>query len=69
VLESNNSFNTASFIFNQDTPRNDLVIDHLTTIDDIETRSGLDFFREMDDIDEATLQSDTHQQWATQYFN
>jgi len=69
VVESDNSFNTASFIFNQDTPRNELVIDHLTTLDDIETRSGLDFFRELDDIDEATLQSETHQQWASQYFN
>lgn len=69
VLESDDLFNTASFIFNQDTPRNDLVIDHLTTIDEIETRSGLDFFRELDNPEEAALQSGTHQQFASQFFN
>jgi len=69
VVESDNSFNTASFVFNQDTPRNDLVIDHITTIDDIESRSGLDFFRELEDTEEATLQGDDHLQWASQFFN
>ena len=69
VVESDDSFNTASFNFNQDTPRDDLVMDHLTTIDEIESRSGLDFFCELNDIEESNLQSGTHQQFASQFFD
>jgi hypothetical protein len=37
----------AAFYFDQDTPRNSDYCDHLTTVDDIEMRSGLDFFHDL----------------------
>jgi endonuclease G len=42
-----------SFIFDQETGRSEKVIDHLTTVDEVEERSGLDFLRELpDDVEE-----------------
>ncbi len=46
----------AAFIFEQDTPRNDDVADHLVSVNDIEQRSGLDFFREVGDPEEDGLE-------------
>ncbi len=43
------SIKAASFIFDQDTPRSDKVINHLVTINEIEERSGLDFLRGLED--------------------
>jgi endonuclease G len=37
----------AAFYFDQDTSRNSNYCDHLITVDDIEARSGLDFFHEL----------------------
>jgi endonuclease G len=47
----------ASFIFAQTTPRNADIEDHLVSVDEVETRSGLDFFRELDDADEGVLEA------------
>lgn len=47
--KSISSLEVAAFIFDQDTPRNDKVIDHINTIDTIEKRNGLDFLRELPD--------------------
>ena len=63
------SIETASFIFDQDTPRNAKVIDHLTTINAVETRTGLNFLRELPDHIEESLESRINQTWTTVHFN
>jgi len=59
----------ASFIFDQETSRRDKVIDHLSTINEIEKRSGLDFLRELPDDIEEKIESNKYQEWATENFN
>jgi endonuclease G len=62
------SIRIAAFIFDQNTPRSDSVIGHLVTIDDIESRSGLDFVRELPDNVEVQIQSNDFRTWAESYF-
>ncbi|MGR3220050.1 MAG: DNA/RNA non-specific endonuclease [Candidatus Anammoxibacter sp.] len=58
----------ASFIFSQDTPRSDKVFDHLTTINEIEKRSGLDFLRELPDNVEEKIEGNDFRKWAKTNF-
>lgn len=45
----------ASLILNQETLRHDLPIGHITTIDETETKNGMNFLREFpDDFEEGT---------------
>lgn len=60
--KSGNSLEVAAFIFNQDTPRNDKVIDYLFTINEIEKRSGLDFLRELPDGIEEKIESSNNKE-------
>ncbi|MBT6229226.1 MAG: hypothetical protein HON76_08820 [Candidatus Scalindua sp.] len=69
VIASINSLNTASFIFEQDTPRSDKIIDHLCTINEIEERSGPDFLHELNDNTEEEIESKRLEEWAQQQFN
>ncbi|MEE9214035.1 MAG: DNA/RNA non-specific endonuclease [Thermodesulfobacteriota bacterium] len=64
-----NSLKSASFIFDQDTPRSDKVINHLVTINDIEERSGLDFLHELEDEIEEEVESSKYEEWAQGNFN
>lgn len=59
-----NTLEVAAFIFKQDTPRNDTVIDHLCTINEIEKRSGLDFLRELPDDIEEKIESNNNEGWV-----
>ncbi len=63
------SIRTASFIFDQETPRNDAVIDHLSTINSIETKTGLDFLRTLPDEKEEEIEGAIHRSWAETNFN
>ncbi|MFH1683176.1 MAG: DNA/RNA non-specific endonuclease [Candidatus Woesearchaeota archaeon] len=63
------SIKTASFIFDQETPKKDKIISHLTTINEIEKRSGLDFLRELSDDIEEQIESSKNQEWAVVNFN
>ncbi|MCA1771630.1 MAG: DNA/RNA non-specific endonuclease [Halomonas sp.] len=47
-----------AFIMPQDVRGNEPLDDYLVSIDDIETRTGLDFFHELDDNVESVLESD-----------
>lgn len=67
--ESIDSIKIASFIFDQETPRKDKVLDHLCTIDEIEKRSGLDFLHELPDDLEGNVESSKYVQWASKEFN
>jgi endonuclease G, mitochondrial len=68
IVDYDGSFNTASFIFNQNTARNARIMDHITNIDVIESRSGLNFFWMMEDAEEDEIESEINQQWAQEYF-
>jgi endonuclease G len=56
ILATNELDFLAAFIFEQDTPRNADVADHLVSVNEVEQRSGLDFFREVDDPQEDVLE-------------
>lgn len=67
--KSINSLQVAAFVFNQDTPRDDKVIDHISTINEIEKRSGLDFLRELPDGIEEKIESSNNEDWVKVNFN
>ena len=70
IIQTDNtagSIRAASFIFDQETPRSDEVIDHLTTINDVERRSGLDFLWELSDVIEEEIESNKFETWADQF--
>ena len=62
------SIKSASFIFDQETPRRDKVIDYLCTINDIEAKTGLDFLRELPDDKEEEIENNRYQTWAQENF-
>lgn len=62
------SVKTASFIFDQNTPKTDKVIDHITTIDEIESRTGLDFLRDLPDDKEKEIEKNKFEEWAKENF-
>ena len=63
-----NDLKSAAFIFDQDTPRRDAVLKHQVTIDEIEQKSGLDFFWELEDNNENSLESKKNTSFAKKYF-
>lgn len=66
--EVSDAINIAGFIFDQETPRRDKVIDHLETIDEIEQRSGLDFLWLLEDNKEHPLEANKNLEFAIAYF-
>lgn len=62
------SIRCASFVFDQDTPRDADILDHLSTIDGVEALSGLDFLCELPDSTEAMVESNAFQSWVTTNF-
>ncbi len=66
--EDIDSIKTASFIFDQETPRNDPVIDHLSKINAIETKSGLEFLRALPDDKEEEIEGLLNKDWAESRF-
>ncbi len=66
--KSADSIKSASFIFDQNTPRSDKVIDHLCTIEDIEAKTGLDFLRELPDDVETQIEKNEYETWAQENF-
>jgi endonuclease G len=64
-----NDFITFSFIFNQDANNSKILQDFLVTIDEIEKRSKLDFFWELDDKIEEKLEKLTNLERFTKFFN
>jgi endonuclease G len=64
-----NVFQVMAFIFEQDTPRNSKVINHLVSIDEIEKRSKLNFFWQLPDTDEKALEAEPNAEYAKKIFN
>jgi len=66
--DKTDSIKAAGFIFDQATSKMDKVIDRLCTIDEIETRAGLDFLRELPDEIEEKIESSKYQDWVKENF-
>ncbi|MBL4604240.1 MAG: DNA/RNA non-specific endonuclease [Flavobacteriaceae bacterium] len=66
--ESDGVINVSAFIFEQETPRRDKVLDHLVTIDEVEKRSKLDFFWLLEDEKENDLEKNKNVEFATKHF-
>ncbi len=56
ATQNGSSITTAAFVFDQDTPRNADMCSHVATVDAVEQRSGLDFFRALPDAAETALE-------------
>ena len=54
----------ASFIFEQETLRSFSVIEALSTINEVERRSGLDFLWQLEDGLEEQIENDGFEEWA-----
>jgi endonuclease G len=67
--DGSHAIHAAAFIFNQETQKNAKVIDHLVTIDEIESRSHLDFLWELSDAQEDMIEADKNIVWATTNFS
>lgn len=62
-------FEAVAFIFSQDVDYNVRFIDHLTSIDEIERRSKLDFFPLLDNITEEKIEKEINKRWTLKFFN
>ena len=63
-----NKFESAAFIFEQSTDKNDLVTNHITTIDEIEKRSKLNFLWLLDKKTADKVESETNTDWIKKEF-
>lgn len=61
--------NTAAFFFDQDTPRNDKILDHQVSIQEIEKLTGLDFLWLLPDNKEVEIESSKNTQFAQKYLS
>lgn len=68
LVEGEGGLRAAAFVMDQDTPRSAPVLDGLTTIDEVERRSGLDLFAALPDAAEAGLESAADRTWASAHF-
>ena len=66
-IEEGGEINLAAFIFDQDTPRDDEVLDHQVAVDELELRSGLDFFWELEDSQEDVLEGSVNAGFANEH--
>ena len=67
IIVEGHSIHSASFIFDQSTPRSDKAINHLCAINEIEERSGLDFLHELEDEIEEKIENKRFEEWAKQF--
>ena len=68
VVNDSGNIQVAAFIMEQDVARNSKVIDHLVKVDDVESRSGLDFLWELPDTQEMPIESQLNTAWANEHF-
>lgn len=68
VLKTKDSIQTASFILSQTTKRNENFLDFITTINEIESATGLDFLWELEDESEEQIESQLNEYWIRNNF-
>ena len=64
-----NSLYVAAFLFPQEAPRDARVMEHFTTVDAVEARTGLDFLHELPDAVEKKAEKGKLKSWAKHYFD
>lgn len=69
VAVDSESIRCASFLFDQEGPWESTLVGHLCSIDDIESRSGLDFMSQLTDSTEERIENDRHLSWAEANFD
>jgi len=65
---NNKKFEHVAFIFEQVVDKNKKLIEHLATIDEVESRSGLDFLWMLDDQIEIKIEKELNKKWAVKFF-
>lgn len=60
---------SAAFIMDQHTPYSSPLMDHLVTVDEVEERSGLDFFWILGENRQNRLERRTNRSWAASWFS
>ncbi len=69
AVQGGGMLHVAAFIMGQDTARKSPAIDHLTTVDEIERRSGLNFFWQLPDAEENAMEAASNTTWAGSWVN
>jgi endonuclease G len=69
AVQGGASLHIASFIMEQGATRKSSGIDYLTTVDEVERRSGLDFFWQLPDTEEDALEAAKDLAWAQSWVN
>ena len=69
AIQDGAALHVAAFIMEQSTVRKSPAIDHLTTVDEVERRSGLDFFWQLPDGEENALEAAKDLAWARSWAN
>ncbi len=59
---------TAAFLMDQNAPRDTAPMKYLSTVNEIERRSGLNFFADLPDTIEESLESSDNRDWAEKRF-
>jgi len=65
---SEKTFQVMAFIFEQDTPRNNRVLEHLTSVKEIERRSKLNFFWMIPREEQEYIEEGINREWAERVF-
>ena len=60
---------TQRVVMEQNAARKSLAIGNRTTVDEVERRSGLDFFGQLPDAEEATVEAVKNLVWAQSWVN
>ncbi len=69
AVQDGSTLHVAAFIMEQATARKSPAIDHLTTVDEVEQRSGLDFFWQLPDAEENAMEAVKDLTWAQSQLN
>ncbi len=69
AVQEGGTLQVAAFIMEQSTARKSAAIDHLTTVDEVERWSGLDFFWQLPDAEEDTTEAVKNLAWVQSWVN
>jgi len=69
AVQEGATLHVAAFVMEQTTARKSPAIDHLTTVDEVERRSGLDFFWQLPDAEENAMETVKDLAWAQSWAN
>lgn len=68
LKDGQEGFRQAAFVFPQNARRKAKIVKYVSTIDNIEKRTGLDFLWELPDDAEEKVEGDRNEQWVQESF-